>query len=51
MLFIPFFENGFKHGNIDSKQQGFLRSILVCENGNIEFNIKNKVATKDAKND
>lgn len=42
MLFIPFFENAFKHGNID-KQAGYLKSELSVDGEAIIFNIKNSV--------
>jgi len=46
MLFIPFFENAFKHGNIDDVQNGYLTSSFQIENDKIEFKITNSLSSK-----
>ena len=43
MLFIPFFENAFKHGNLEDMENGWLKSELKMENGVLEFNISNSI--------
>lgn len=49
MLFIPFYENAFKHGNLEDTERGWLKSSFVVENGNIHFNIKNNLLTEKRK--
>lgn len=44
MLFIPFFENAFKHGNIQDTKKGYIRSIFSIVNGQLTFTIKNSIA-------
>ncbi|MEZ4930618.1 MAG: histidine kinase [Saprospiraceae bacterium] len=41
MLFIPFFENAFKHGNLEDTENGWLKSKLKMENGILDFHIAN----------
>ncbi len=42
MLFIPFFENAFKHGNLEDVQNGWLKSEIKIEaNHKIYFHISN----------
>lgn len=41
MLFIPFFENVFKHGNLEDTKNGWLKSELKMENDHLFFSIKN----------
>lgn len=41
MLFIPFFENAFKHGNLEDTCNGWMKSEMKLENGNLFFSIKN----------
>ncbi len=43
MLFIPFFENSFKHGNVIDTDQGWLKSILRLEKNKLHFYIANSV--------
>ena len=50
MLFIPFFENAFKHGEINSTG-GYLESTLSSENNSVVFHIKNSVPAAEAKKD
>lgn len=50
MLFIPFFENGFKHGDIDSKD-GYLECTLYSGNESLDFYLKNSVPAVVAKKD
>jgi len=41
MLFIPFFENAFKHGNLEDINNGWLKAKLHEEGGKLHFNISN----------
>lgn len=41
MLFIPLFENAFKHGNLEDTQQGWLKSELECREHDLRFSISN----------
>ncbi len=41
MLFIPFFENAFKHGNLEDTKNGWLQSEMKVANGKLFFSIKN----------
>ncbi|MEM7572449.1 MAG: histidine kinase [Bacteroidota bacterium] len=41
MLFIPFFENAFKHGNLEDTQQGWLRARMHEADGQLQFEISN----------
>ncbi len=41
MLFIPFYENAFKHGNIEDPTIGSLNSKFKVENGHLVFEISN----------
>ncbi len=43
MLFIPFFENTFKHGNVVDTDQGWLKSSLRIEKNHLHFYIANSV--------
>lgn len=45
MLFIPFFENAFKHGNLENTEKGWLKSSLIVQNSQLDFNISNTIAT------
>lgn len=49
MLFIPFFENAFKHGNLENIQQGWLRSNLKAKDGVIVFRIANSLSEISSK--
>ncbi len=52
MLFIPFFENAFKHGNLEDTKNGWLKSTLNTEGSDLTFFIENtlrKTNTKDQK--
>jgi two-component system LytT family sensor kinase len=44
MLLIPFFENSFKHGNIETNNSAWIRSSLEVNSKIIQFKIEN---TKD----
>lgn len=46
MLFIPFFENSFKHGNIDSYSEAWVHSHLDIDDKNITFKIENTTDPK-----
>lgn len=41
MLFMPFFENSFKHGNIENYSDAWIKSSLDITNSGIEFKIDN----------
>jgi sensor histidine kinase YesM len=41
MLFIPFFENAFKHGNLDNTRKGWMKSELIINDGILVFNMSN----------
>lgn len=41
MLFIPFFENAFKHGNLDDIQTGWLKAYLEVDEEGLNFSIQN----------
>ena len=46
MLFIPFFENAFKHGNVDDLGKGWIKSSLSVEGDLLRFNISNTLGEK-----
>jgi len=50
MLFIPFFENAFKHGNLEDLQNGWLKSEMKVENESLFFSIKNTMLKEKQKN-
>ena len=41
LLFIPLFENVFKHGNLDNTREGWLKSKLWVEEEQLRFSIVN----------
>lgn len=43
LLFIPFFENAFKHGNLDDIQKGFLNSKIQLLERKLYFEIENSI--------
>ena len=49
MLFIPFFENAFKHGNLNNTQEGWMKSYLKVENNNLQFQMSNSFEQKHKK--
>jgi LytS/YehU family sensor histidine kinase len=49
MLFIPFFENAFKHGNLEDIKNGWLKAQLYEERGKIHFSISNSYLERDPK--
>jgi len=49
MLFIPFFENAFKHGNLSDIKKGWLKSILTVEDKALDFMITNSLSTEEPK--
>ncbi|MFK7971170.1 MAG: sensor histidine kinase [Bacteroidia bacterium] len=51
MLFIPFFENAFKHGNLEDLQNGWLKSKLSVENGSVSFVIQNTFSNLKSKHE
>ena len=44
MLFIPFFENAFKHGNLDDTINGWVKSSLQVAQDQISFSISNSLS-------
>ncbi|MEO0473218.1 MAG: histidine kinase [Bacteroidota bacterium] len=46
MLFIPFFENAFKHGLLEQIDRGWLKSELRTQAGEITFNIRNNFSVR-----
>lgn len=44
MLFIPFFENAFKHGNLDDTKNGWLKSTLHVANSQLTFESINTIS-------
>lgn len=51
MLFIPFFENAFKHGNLEDTHNGWLKSKMKVENGSLFFSIKNTALREKPKSE
>lgn len=51
MLFIPFFENAFKHGNLEDTRNGWLKSEMKVENGSLFFSIRNTVLKENTKSE
>lgn len=49
MLFIPFFENAFKHGNLENTQEGWLKANLFEEDKKLHFHISNSYLEKEEK--
>ena len=47
MLFIPFFENAFKHGNLEDIKNGWLKSCFEVENNQLTFKIANSRSEQD----
>ena len=46
MLFIPFFENAFKHGNLNNTKKGWMKSFLKVENDILRFEMSNSFEEK-----
>jgi len=51
MILIPFFENSFKHGNVDDLKNGWLKSRLRISPEIISFTISNSVGLKPRQKD
>lgn len=51
MLFIPFFENAFKHGNLEDTKNGWLKSEMKVDNGRLFFSIKNTTQREKTKSE
>jgi sensor histidine kinase YesM len=49
MLFIPFFENAFKHGNLDDTKIGWMKGELSVEENVLYFKMSNSYETKQKK--
>lgn len=43
MLFIPFFENAFKHSNLDDTQNGWVNSTMTIRPDSLKFSIANTI--------
>ncbi len=41
LLILPFFENGFKHGNLENLEKGELKAVLKTSEDGIYFSIEN----------
>ena len=41
MLFIPFFENSFKHGNLEDLENGWMKGHLEVEKDELKFHMSN----------
>ncbi|MDW3651995.1 MAG: sensor histidine kinase [Bacteroidia bacterium] len=41
MLFIPFFENSFKHGNLEDLEHGWMKGHLKIEKEGLKFHMSN----------
>lgn len=41
MLFIPFFENSFKHGNLEDLENGWMKGSLQIEADELKFHMSN----------
>ena len=45
MLFIPFLENSFKHGNATDVESGYVKGHLLVKKNTLEFDLENSVGT------
>ncbi len=43
LLFVPLFENAFKHGNVENVKEGWLKAMLTVEDNQLSFEIHNSV--------
>ena len=48
MLFIPFFENAIKHGNLENTVEGWLKSWLNVDHHQLQFHISNSFCPKQS---
>lgn len=51
MLFIPFFENAFKHGNILEDRNGFMRGVMRVADKRLFLKLENSVPNKPTRKD
>ena len=51
LLFIPFFENAFKHGDVLDNINGFLTATITIEANSLHFSIENNIADQTARKD
>lgn len=51
LLFIPFFENAFKHGDVLNTTDGFLRAEINISQNYLKFNIENSIAPPESRKD
>lgn len=49
MLFIPFFENSFKHGNVANTEKGWLKSNIKVVDNQLFFSISNSLSNNQTK--
>lgn len=49
LLFIPFFENVFKHGNLENLEAGFLKAKMALATNKLRFQIENSLADRPQK--
>lgn len=51
LLFIPFFENAFKHGDVLDNKNGSLNAIINVSHQELNFHIENSIASKETRKD
>ena len=49
LLFVPLFENAFKHGNLEQTKEGWLKANLKIVENRLVFNIQNSIGTNTKK--
>ena len=49
LLFVPLFENAFKHGNLEQTKAGWLKANLKVTEHNLVFHIQNSIGTSTKK--
>jgi len=47
MLLIPFVENAFKHGNINTRADAFLKISIRCNDQSLDFEVQNTYTQSD----
>ncbi|MCF8347697.1 MAG: histidine kinase [Bacteroidales bacterium] len=50
MLFLPIYENCFKHGNLDDTVSGWMHSVLSINNGKLTLYVENSYLFQPEKN-
>ena len=51
MLLLPFIENSFKHSNFESKEKGWIKIDIHCEESTLVMSISNSAALNTVKKD